>query len=169
MNRKDLLARAVIDYYAHFPASMREDILHTQEVVSYTRLIAAGEGEAEAQIELLECAAWLHDVGCPRSKEIYGNSLPVNQQNTGREVARQLLSEHEAFSASQKEWLIQVVGTHHQYKYAVEFAFSPLFEADLIANVLSGYHKPEQAEHLFATLMKSTTGRALFRSVVAKP
>lgn len=164
--RKDSIARVVIDYYAKFPHLMREDILHTQEVVSYTRLIAIGEGLSEERVELLECAAWLHDIGCPRSKEIYGNSMPVNQQQVGREVTSQLLANIDTFSTSEKEWLADVVGTHHQYKHALSLDFMPLFEADLIANSLSGYHNPEKAKHLFSTLMKTVTGRALFQTLI---
>ena len=68
MKNSDVVARIVIDYYAKFPNSMRSDIIHTQEVVSYTRLISVGENMDEHKIDMLECAAWLHDIGCPRSK-----------------------------------------------------------------------------------------------------
>lgn len=163
---KDNIAKFVIEYYSNFPHLMREDILHTQEVVSYTRLIAIGEGQTEEQVDLLECAAWLHDIGCPRSKEIFGNSLPINQQNVGREVTTELLKSFDELSQAQKDWLADVVGRHHQHKYAIELEFAPLFEADLIVNILSGYYKPEQAEHLFSTLMTTNTGRELFKKVV---
>ena len=43
MKNSDIIARVVIDYYTKFPELMRSDILHTQEVVSYTRVICVGE------------------------------------------------------------------------------------------------------------------------------
>ena len=57
----------------------------------------------EQKTDILECAAWLHDIGCPRSKELYGNSLPVNQQNVGKEVTVEILKELDIFSPEQKE------------------------------------------------------------------
>ncbi|MFR9661923.1 MAG: HD domain-containing protein, partial [Rikenellaceae bacterium] len=129
--------------------------MHTQEVASYARLIAAGEGMAEDEIALHEIAAWLHDIGCPRSKEIYGNSLPQNQQSVGREVAAGLLANVDSLSHEQKFWLVDVVGSHHQFKSAQELHFEPLFEADLIVNILSGYYPKESAEKMFQSMMKT--------------
>lgn len=115
---------------------------------------------------MLECAAWLHDIGCPRSNEIYGNSLPVNQQIVGREITLELLNDLNIFSAEQKSWLANVVGTHHQYNKAIEYGFEPMFEADLIVNLLSGYHKRDQAELLFTKLMKTETGKSIFKTLI---
>ena len=165
---KDQIADKVIQYYAQFPELKREDVLHTQEVVSYTRLIAVGEGYSDSKVALLEMAAWLHDIGCPRSKELYGNSLPVNQQNVGREVTEELLQPFDKLSKEEKAWLANVVGTHHQLPKATEYDFIPLFEADLIVNCLSGYFSKEKAPHLYDTMMQTNTGRKLFRLMVAE-
>lgn len=166
---KDYIANQVIEYYAQFPQSMREDILHTQEVVSYTHLIAVGEGLNSEEVEMLEIAAWLHDIGCPRSKELYGNSLPANQQQVGREVTQELLSTVAVFTYEQKQWLADIVGSHHQADKAEELNFQPLFEADLITNLLSGYYARDKADHLYHTLMKTTAGRKLFRTLIPQP
>ena len=144
---KDKIAEMVVRYYAQFPELKRDDVLHTQEVVSYTRMIAVGEEMTDKKMALLEMAAWLHDIGCPRSKELYGNSLPVNQQNVGREVTMELLESMNELTDDEKQWLADVVGTHHQYPKAMEFDFLPLFEADLIVHCLSGYHPKEKHQH----------------------
>lgn len=162
------IAHAVIKYYGKYPSSMRDDILHTQEVVSYAKMIAIGEGLSQREVDMQEIAAWLHDIGCPRSKEIYGNSLPQNQQSVGREVAGELLSEITELSDDEKRWIIDVVGTHHQFAESKRLLFTPLFEADLIVNILSGYYKKEQAENLYKSLVTSRTGRSLFMDVVCK-
>ncbi len=148
-----------------FPHLMRDDILHTQEVVSYTRLIASGENLSERQVDLLEIAAWLHDIGCPKSKEIYGNSLPTNQQNVGRDVVSEFLESFTELSQEEKTWLVDVVGTHHRVDSAQSLAFMPLFEADLIANILSGYFPRENAEQLYTRNVKTKSGKALFKTI----
>lgn len=162
------IANLVIEYYSKYPSAMREDILHTQEVVCYARMIAIGEGLSPKEVEMQEAAAWLHDIGCPRSKELYGNSLPQNQQRVGRDVAGELLQDVAELTAKEKEWLVDVVGTHHQFAESQKLSFAPLFEADLIVNLLSGYFKKEQAENLYNTLVISKTGQSLFRTVVCK-
>ncbi len=156
----------VMDYYSNYPHLMREDILHTQEVVSYTRMIAIGEGLSAEEVDMQEIAAWLHDIGCPLSKEIHGNSLPVNQQRVGREVARQLLEDVDELTFEDKLWLENVVGTHHEFKMSKLYNFTPLFEADLIANMLSGYYNEEQAERLAKNAIISATGMRLYETIV---
>lgn len=163
---KDIVAQIVIEYYSRHKEWMRDDILHTQEVVSYTRLIAIGEGLSSAEVDLLEAAAWLHDIGCPRSKELYGNSLPVNQQNIGCVVAAELIKDLECLTIDEKDWLADVVGTHHQFAHAQRLNYLPLFEADLIVNLLSGYHAREKADILFNTLMTTESGKRLFKLLI---
>lgn len=170
MNREareiqDIVAEIVVEYYSNFP-SMHEDLTHTQEVVTYTRMIAITERLPDAEVSMLEAAAWLHDIGCPRSKQIYGNSLPSNQQSVGREVTFELLHKDERISTRQREWLQDVVGSHHQMKSSTSLHFTPLFEADLIVNILSGYYSRDKAEHLFETMMSSNGGKKLFRTVI---
>ncbi|MFI3263512.1 MAG: hypothetical protein R3Y26_11500 [Rikenellaceae bacterium] len=165
-NVKDIVAKKTVEYYSEFVSTKRDDILHTQEVVSYTRLIAAGEGMSEEEIAMQETAAWLHDIGCPCSRERYGNSLPVNQQNVGREVTNELLKDVDLLTDEQRLWLADVVGTHHQYSKSLELGFSPLFEADLIVNLLSGYMSIDNAAQYYKTLMNTATGKSLFKTVV---
>lgn len=163
MNR---LIRQVMDYYCSYTPILHDDILHTIEVATYTRLIAEGEGATPSEVEQLCMAAWLHDIGCPQSVEIYGNSLPANQQLVGREVAAQLLDERDDIAMSVKEWLVEVVGTHHQHIQAIELGFMPLFEADLIVNILSGYYSLDKAPHLYNTLMQTESGKQLFHRLI---
>ena len=82
---KDCISRRVTEYYVANPPAA-EQITHTQSVAAYTRLIAAGEGWEYGRVELVEMAAWLHDIGCPVARKLYGNSLPVHQQEEGRKL-----------------------------------------------------------------------------------
>ncbi len=163
----ELIANLVIEYYSRFPDSTRADILHTQEVACYTHLIAVGERVPTIEVELLVAAAWLHDIGCPRSKEIYGNSLPENQERVGRNVAAKLLDEVESLSDVEKGWIVDVVGAHHQFSKVEELGFTPLFEADLIVNILSGYYPRSNAKLLYNKMMRSETGKKLFHTLIA--
>lgn len=162
---KDIIANMVIEYYGRYE-SRHDDLVHTQQVVSYTRLIAVGEGLAPKRVSMLESAAWLHDIGCPQSKEIYGNSEPINQQKVGEEVSRELLASISVIPEQDKRWLIDVVATHHQHASATKLGFEPLYEADLIVNILSGYHHISKAGDLYKKLMASKTGKRIFKALI---
>ncbi|MFI3290290.1 MAG: HD domain-containing protein [Opitutales bacterium] len=165
MSLKDEIALGVIEYYSQFPEFMRSDVLHTQEVVSYTRLIASGENLSERQVDLLEISAWLHDIGCPKSKCIYGNCLPKNQQCVGEEVAKEFLEPFDGLTQEEKDWLANVVATHHKLDFAKSLNFMPLYEGDLIANILSGYFPRDKVPALFKTFVHTKTGKALFKKI----
>ena len=76
-NINDRLADLVISYYAEFP-NFHEDILHTQEVACYPRIIASGEGISPIEVALLYVPAWMLDIGCSGSKDTYDSSIAYN-------------------------------------------------------------------------------------------
>lgn len=162
---KDGIARKVVDFYAG-NAPVWEQIVHTQTVASYTRLIAVGEGMDEEKVDLMEIAAWLHDIGCPSARELYGNSQPVHQQEEGRRVAEAWLEGVDGLSEEDKKWLVEVVAHHHQLPSASELHFEPLFEADLIVNLIEGYYELKKAPHFYDHFLVTPTGKRLFEEVI---
>lgn len=162
---KDEIARKVIDFYAANPP-VWEQIIHTQAVASYARLIAAGEGMDEKQVNLHEIAAWLHDIGCPAARKLYGNSQPVHQQTEGEKLAVEWLAPIKELPESEKQWLAKVVGTHHEQHAAHSLHFEPLFEADLIVNLIEGYYAMEKAPSLYEKMVTTATGKALFEEII---
>ena len=157
---KDSIAKKVIDYYATTPP-VNEQIVHTQAVASYTRLIAAEEGCKTEQITILEAAAWLHDIGCPNARLIHGNSRPLYQQEEGEKLVDEWLKNVSEITADEKEWLAQVVGHHHQQPSALELHFEPFYDADLIVNVWEGYYPIEKASD-YQKLLCTESGRYFF-------
>ncbi len=175
MEAKDIVSLRVCDYYkTHGPAYSQT--AHTMAVASLTREIALMQGRDEHVVDLLEMAAWLHDIGCPTAIDRYGDSKPVHQQTEGERIVKEWLSSAEGYTGwhivvsalteKEKQWLAHVVGTHHQQKHAIELHFEPLFEADLIINIKEGYYGRSQADHLYATMMLSDAGREMFRRFV---
>ncbi len=175
MKAKDIISLRVCDYYkAHGPAYSQTS--HTMAVASLTRQIALMQGREEHDVDLMEMAAWLHDIGCPTAIDKYGDSKPVHQQTEGERIANEWFSADDGYAGwsivvselaeTEKQWLARVVGTHHQQKHALELHFEPLFEADLIINIKEGYYGRAQAEHLYNTMMLSDAGREMFRRFV---
>ena len=115
---------------------------------------------------MLGAATWLHDIGCPMSKEIYGNSLPKNQMKVGYEVTKELLANVDYLDDTHKEWLAKVVGTHHNLNSAIELKYQPLYEADLIVNILSGYYSKDKAPNIFNTAVKTESGKKILEKLI---
>ncbi len=175
MTTKDIISLRVCDYYKkHGPAYSQT--AHTMAVASLTRQISLMQGHDEHEVDLLEIAAWLHDIGCPTAIDKYGDSRPIHQQTEGEHIVKEWLSSTNGYadwsivvselSEKEKQWLARVVGTHHQQKHAIELHFEPLFEADLIVNIKEGYYGSSQAERLYKTMTLSDAGREMFRRFI---
>lgn len=149
----------MLDYYASKDISQ---IAHTLCVHEYTRLIALQEGYSTRKVMLLELAALLHDIGCPRSKELYGNCLPVNQERIGAEITSEWLPEYTKLAPKEIDWLVKVVGSHHQLPKAKEYGFEALFEADLIVNLFEGYYPMEKVFLYEKNMVRTASGKVLF-------
>src|SRR5574344_1253538 len=160
-NFKDEVARRVVEYYATTPP-IEEQIVHTQAVASYTRMIAVMEGMDAHATDLMEIAAWLHDVGCPNARKQYGNSLPVHQQTEGELLVREWLKDESTITMEEKEWVAQADGHHHQRPSAISVHCEPLYDADLIVNLREGYYDKEKAEEKFKKLICTKSGMHLF-------
>ncbi len=160
-NYKDTIARRVIDYYTENPP-VEEQIVHTQAVANYTRLIASGEGMERHTVCMHEISAWLHDIGCPTARRLHGSAQPVYQMKYGRTLVEEWLKDDTHFSEEEKVWLADVVGSHHVFKKAKELHFEPLFEADLIVNLWEGYYEKNHAAE-YEKMVTTETGKGLFR------
>lgn len=165
MNRSQRLSQRVIEYYAdNEPAASQ--IMHTQSVAHLTRLIAEGEGLDKGKCEMLEMAAWLHDIGCPPARLKYGDSKPPHQESEGKRMVHEWLDKDPDFTADEASWLADAVGGHHRVTEAHRLHFEPLFEADLIVNLFEGYYKPDMAQHFVSSGAVSTAmGLALFEKL----
>ena len=140
-------------------------IAHTQAVVDYTGRIAELEGLSERRIFLLKTAALLHDIGCPAARAAYGDSKPPHQEKEGERIVRELLPEFPEFSADEADYLAKVVGSHHHIGPMKELHAEPLFEADLIVNLLEGYYERSRAAFYRDKMISTASGRRVFNTV----
>lgn len=165
MNRTQRLSQRVIEYYAD-NAPVASQIMHTQSVAHFARLIAEAEGLDSKTCEMMEEAAWLHDIGCPQARQKYGDSKPPHQECEGKRMVHEWLDNDPDFTAEETSWLADAVGGHHRVTEAHRLHFEPLFEADLIVNLFEGYYKPDMAQHFVNSGAVSTsTGLALFEKL----
>lgn len=151
-----------LEVLAIFAAEDPLQIAHTQAVADYTETIAIMEKLPARQIFLLKTAALLHDVGCPAARASHGKSLPAVQEREGARITRELLMKRAEFTANETDFLVAVVGSHHQFRKAKEIGFEPLFEADLIVNLLEGYLDRSKAALYGEKMVSTPSGKRLF-------
>jgi HD superfamily phosphodiesterase len=149
------LHREVITYFA---ATDLTQIEHTETVHNFAQLIARLEKLDEHTRCLIEMSALLHDIGCPNAP---------NQEKEGKPLAEQMLSGYPMPEAD-KALIAEVVGAHHHLNTLKTLGFEILAEADLIVNLLEGYYKKEQAQHLYDHFVTTESGKELYRNMFLK-
>jgi HD superfamily phosphodiesterase len=158
------LHKEVIEYFAETDIAQ---ISHTEAVHNFAQLIASLENCNEYQQSLIEMSALLHDIGCPNAKKKYGNTNPPNQEKEGKPLAKAFLDNY-PMPDKDKELLAEVVGAHHHLHVLRELGFEILAEADLIVNLLEGYYKMEQAQHLYECFVSTKSGKELYYNMFLK-
>lgn len=89
MTKLDDLALHMITYYAADPARIQ----HFIKVHSFAALIARQEGMDAATLEILEAAAYVHDIGIKPAEQTYGSSAGRYQEELGPAPARAMMLE----------------------------------------------------------------------------
>ena len=88
MTKLDDLALHMITYYAADPARIQ----HFIKVHSFAALIARQEGMDAATLEILEAAAYVHDIGIKPAEQTYGSSAGKYQEELGPAPARAMMA-----------------------------------------------------------------------------
>ena len=103
MTKLDDLALHMITYYAANPARIQ----HFIKVHSFAALIARQEGMDAVTLEILEAAAYVHDIGIKPSEQTYGSSAGKYQEELGPAPTRAMMLEC-GFTPAQAEQLFLV-------------------------------------------------------------
>lgn len=133
-------------------------IHHALKVYAFAKSIGKLEGLYGEQMEILEAAAVLHDIGIHNSEKKYGSSGGKYQEMEGPPVAEEILRE-----LGTSETLIQrvcfLVGHHHTYTDIDGLDYQILIEADFLVNLYEdGLGKP-QAQTVLDKYFKTGTGK----------
>ena len=116
MTKLDDLALHMITYYAADPARIQ----HFIKVHSFAALIARQEGMDAATLEILEAAAYVHDIGIKPAEQTYGSSAGKYQEELGPAPARAMMLEC-GFTPAQADRVAYLVGHHHRPEQINEY------------------------------------------------
>ncbi len=163
--KEDLLKdRVAIEMKRYFHRDFKR-IGHAMKVARRAEWIGKAEG---ADMAVVLCAAYLHDIGIHEAERKHGSTAPKYQEEEGPPIARRIL---EKLGAHQRliDEVCEIVSRHHHPKSDEQLNFKAVYDADLIVNLEeSQKESPMEKDRLNRILEKSfltESGRELAKSV----
>jgi HD superfamily phosphohydrolase YqeK len=130
--RDDLLKdRVAVAMKRYFGTDFKR-IGHAGKVARFAEKIGKQE---KANLAVVLCAAYLHDIGIKNAEEKYNSSAAKYQELEGPPVAKQLM---EKLGAKQElmDEVCEIIGHHHHPKGDDSLNFKVLYDADMLTNMV---------------------------------
>ena len=112
-------------------------INHALKVLGIAKCIAEEEGLAPKELQTLETAAVLHDIGICYCEQTFGRCTGKMQEQYGPEIAKGILDRYDVEEALKKRVLF-LIANHHTYSDISGQDYQILIEADFLVNLDEG-------------------------------
>jgi len=158
----DIVLQKMFTYYG-------TDVLrinHALKVYSFANFIARREGLSHKQLEIVDIAAILHDIGIPAAEKKYNSSSGHYQEIEGPPIARKLLAELNLDKALLNR-VCFLIGNHHSYQNIDGIDFQILIEADFLVNSYENKLPSHSITSFGKSYFKTATGKATLESMYA--
>ncbi|MDD3218679.1 MAG: HD domain-containing protein [Lachnospiraceae bacterium] len=162
MERKEKLFLEMISYYGGDPCRLQ----HFTKVHAYARLMGIMESLTEKEQEILEAAAYVHDVGIKAAEEKFGSSNGKLQEQEGPAVAKEMLEEL-GYEPDIVERVCYLVAHHHTYTNMDGMDYQILVEADFLVNLYEDHSSKESILHAYDKIFRTESGRQICRDMFA--
>lgn len=139
-------------------------IEHFIKVYGYASAIGRLEGLHPRELETLEIAALLHDIGIKVSEEKYHSSAGKYQELEGPAEARRLL-EDTGTDREMTERICWLIGHHHTYGHIQDLDHQILVEADFLVNLAEDHASEEAVRHVLKTVFRTESGIRFLKSL----
>lgn len=164
--RDDLLKdRVAVEMKRYFGTDFKR-IGHAATVARFAEKIGKRE---KANLAVVLCAAYLHDIGIKAAEEKYNSSAAHYQELEGPSVAKTLM---EKLGAKQElmDEVCDIIGHHHHPKEDDSLNFKVLYDADMLTNMVECKDRKEIDEAQFLAkldrLFLTTSGNFLAKEVL---
>ena len=125
------------------------------------------QSHPEADREVVEAAAMLHDIGIPEALRKHGSSAGPFQELEGEPIARGILEQLLA-PAAFSETVAAMVASHHSPGEIETIEFDILWDADWLVNLpeeFPGADAAERRKHI-ARIFRTAAGHALAQKLL---
>lgn len=159
---KSRVKEKMIEYYA----GDARRIHHFLKVHSFAKLIGEMEGVTGEELEILEVAALVHDIGIKNSEKKYGYNTGKTQEKEGPPEAEKLLiplTDDAAFI----ERVCYLVGHHHTYSNIDGMDYQILVEADFLVNLYEDKEHIKTVRSAYEKIFRTQSGRKLCKEIFA--
>lgn len=135
-------------------------IQHFIKVHSLAKLIGEMEGLSKEELEILEAAALVHDIGIRPAEKKYGYSNGKLQEQEGPEPAKRLLEEA-GFSESVQDRVCFLVAHHHTYNRIEGADYQILVEADFLVNLYEDGADEKAVQTAYERIFRTESGKEI--------
>ena len=149
---------AIIQAMIRYNGSDAARIQHALKVFAFAKSIGELQGLDEIQMETLEVAAVLHDIGIHNSEKKYGSSVGKYQELEGPPVAKELLLQTD-IPTDIVERVCFLVGHHHTYTEIDGIDYQILVEADFLVNLYEDGLGRASAQTVLDKYFKTDAGK----------
>lgn len=144
-------------------------ISHLLKVYGYAKAIGEMEQLDDFEMECLETAAVLHDIGIKISEEKYHSSAGKYQEIEGPAVAEMILNRL-GFDIKLIERVKYLIAHHHTYDEIKGLDYQILVEADFLVNIDEDNlnfkeNRKEAIEKIKDNIFKTATGTKILESI----
>lgn len=139
-------------------------INHFTKVHGFAKVIGENEGLNKRELEILEVAAYTHDIGIKLSEEKYNSASGYYQQIEGPAEAEKLLKPL-GFDDEFIERVKYLISRHHKYVNIDGKDCQILIEADFIVNVFEDEISTETVKSIYNKIFKTETGKNIIRDM----
>ncbi len=133
-------------------------INHALKVYGLAKSIAENEGISEEDLQILEVAAVLHDIGIKISEQKYNSAAGKYQELEGPPVAIKFLKELD-LRESFIDRVCYLIGHHHTYSKIEGMDFQILVEADFLVNIFEDNIAEKQINSVRENYFRTSVGK----------
>ncbi|MCF8362815.1 MAG: HD domain-containing protein [Prolixibacteraceae bacterium] len=154
---KHELTQQMIDYYGGDVPRVN----HALKVLGFASAIAGIEELDGRQLEIVEIAAILHDIGIVNAEKKYHSTAGNYQEIEGPPVAREMLEKY-GLPEETIERICFLIGHHHSYMKIDGVDFQILVEADFLVNIFEENMSRKAMAGVREKYFKTKAGKAVF-------
>ena len=157
---------AIVSRMAEHDKGSPKRIQHFLKVHAFARTIGTAEGLDDEELDVLETAALVHDIGIRDALVKYGSEAGPYQEKEGPALAKQLLEETGGYTAEQIERVMYLVGHHHTYTDIRGMDYRILVEADFLVDLYEKQADRQAVGTAYDRIFRTETGRRICREML---
>ncbi|MBZ4670543.1 MAG: hypothetical protein JG769_847 [Oscillospiraceae bacterium] len=150
----DKIIKKAIEY----DAGDARRVHHLLKVHSFAKTIGTLENLGQKELQILEIAAILHDIGIHECERKYSSTGGNFQEIEGPPIAKELLEEFN-LPEDVLERVLFLIGHHHTYSGIDGADYQILVEADFLVNIYEDSMDEKQVKSIKERIFKTSSGK----------